>query len=73
MDLFEVGPEEGHKDDQRAGTPLLGEKAVQSEEEKAVGRPYYGLSVLKEGPMEKVGTIFLARPLVTGQGVKVLN
>jgi len=40
---------------------------------KAAESPYCSLSVLKEGPMEKVGTIFLARPLVTGQGVKVLN
>jgi len=45
-----AGPEEGHKDDQRAGAPLLGGKservgAAQPGEEKAVGRPYSSLSV----------------------------
>jgi len=40
-----AGPEEGHKNDQRAGTPLLAGKAervgaVQPGEEKAAGRPY---------------------------------
>jgi len=49
-----VGPEEGHKNDQRDGTPLLRGKAervgaVQPGEEKAPGRPYCGLSVLKGG------------------------
>jgi len=39
-----AGPEEGHKDDPRAGTSLLGGKAekvgaVQPGEEKAAGRP----------------------------------
>jgi len=47
-------PEEGHKNDPRAGTPLLGGKAervgvVQPGEGKAPGRPYCGLSALKEG------------------------
>ena len=45
-----VGPEEGHKDDPKAGAPLLWGKdervaVVQPGEEKAVGRPYSSLSV----------------------------
>ena len=45
-----MGPEEGHKDDPRAGTPLLQGQAervgaVQSREEKAPGRPYSSLPV----------------------------
>jgi len=48
------GPEEGHKNDPRAGTCLLGGKAervgaVQPGVEKAPGRPYSRLSVLQEG------------------------
>lgn len=40
--------EENHKDDKRAGAPLLSSQAkgaglVQSKEEKAPGRPHYGL------------------------------
>jgi len=47
-----VSPEEDHKDDQRAGRPLLQRKAervgvVQPGEEKALGRPCCGLSVYK--------------------------
>jgi len=43
-----VGPEEGYKNDHRAGTPLLGGKAgrvgaVQPGEEKSPGRPYSSL------------------------------
>ena len=46
-----MGPEEGHKDDQRAGAPLLGRKAegagfIQLGEEKA-RRPPFGLPALK--------------------------
>ena len=46
-----AGPEEGHKNDPRAGTPFLGGQAerleaVQPGEEKAVGTPDCGLSVL---------------------------
>ena len=46
--------EEGHKDDLRAGAPLLWGKAervwaVQPGEEKAPGRPYSSLPVLKGG------------------------
>jgi len=49
---FGMGPEEGHKDDQKAGAPLLQRKVegvglVQPEEKKAQGRPYCNLSVLK--------------------------
>jgi len=49
--------EEGHKNDQRAGAPPLwgkaeGVGAVQPGEEKAAGRPYWGLSVLKGGLQE---------------------
>jgi len=49
-----VGPEEGHKNHLRSGTPLLGGKAerigaVQPGEEKALEWPYCGLSVLKWG------------------------
>jgi len=49
-----TGPEEGHKNDQRDGTPLLSGKAeragaVQPGEEKALGRPVCSLSVLKRG------------------------
>jgi len=47
-----TGPEEGQKNDQRSGTPLLRGQAervgaVQPGEEKAAGRPCCGLSVLK--------------------------
>ena len=49
-----AGPEEGHKNDQRAGTPLLWGKAerdgvVRSGEEKAPGTTYCGLPVLRRG------------------------
>jgi len=49
-----VGPEEHTKNDPRERTPLLGGKAervgaVQPREEKALGRPCCGLSVLKGG------------------------
>ena len=47
---FGVGPEKGHKNDQRDGTPLLCGKvervgAVQPEEQKAPGRRYSSLPV----------------------------
>jgi len=38
-----------------------------------VGRPYSGLSVLKEGIIRKMGTNFLSGPAAIGQGVMVLN
>jgi len=49
-----AGPEEGHNGDPRSEAVLLLGKAervraVQPEEEKALGRPYCGLSVLKGG------------------------
>jgi len=45
-----AGPEKGHKNDQRDGTPLLGGKAerggaIQPGEEKPPGRPYSSLPV----------------------------
>ena len=48
-----AGLEEGHKNFQRAGTPLLREKdetdgVVHPGEEKAPGRPYSGFSIYKE-------------------------
>jgi len=68
----------GYKNYERAGAPLLCGKAVrvgavQPGEEKAPGRPYCGLSVLEEGFIRKTGTNVLAGPVVTGQGVMVLN
>jgi len=49
-----AGPEEGRKNDPRAGAPLLSGKAervgaVQPGEEKAAGRPYCSLPVPEEG------------------------
>ncbi|KAK4827360.1 hypothetical protein QYF61_017285 [Mycteria americana] len=49
-----AGPEEGHENDPRAGAPLLRGQAervgvVQPGEEKAAGRPYSSLPVLKGG------------------------
>jgi len=72
-----AGPEEGHKDDPRAGTPLLRGKAervgaIQPGEEKALRRRYYSLPVLR-GLIRKIGTDFLAGPVVIGQEVMVLN
>jgi len=63
--LVGVSPEEGHKDDPRAGAPLLGAKAerfgaVQPGEEKAVGRPYSSLPV-PEGAYRKYGESILSR------------
>jgi len=52
-----VGLEEGHKNDQGAGALLQGQAervgGVQPGEEKAVGRPYCGLSVIKGGLQER--------------------
>jgi len=55
----EAGPEEGHKNDQRDGTPLLWGKAervgvVQSGEENSLGRPYSSLPV-PEGAYKRAG------------------
>jgi len=52
-----VGPEEGHRNDERAGTPLLWGKAetvgaVQPGEEKALGWLYSSLPVPKGGLQE---------------------
>jgi len=53
-----AGPEEGHRDDQRAGAPLLwikaeGTEIVQSEEEKYVGDLFAVFQYLKE-PIRKL-------------------
>ncbi|PKU46594.1 rna-directed dna polymerase from mobile element jockey- hypothetical protein [Limosa lapponica baueri] len=53
-----AGPEEGHKDDQRAEAPLLRGQAervgvVQPVEEKAPGRPYGSIPVPKGGLQER--------------------
>ncbi|PKU42453.1 rna-directed dna polymerase from mobile element jockey-like [Limosa lapponica baueri] len=59
-----TGPVEGHKNGQRAGAPLLQGQAeragvVQPGEEKALGRPYGSLPVLKRGLQERWGgTLF---------------
>ncbi|GAB0186763.1 cAMP-dependent protein kinase inhibitor alpha [Grus japonensis] len=53
-----------HEERPRAGL-------VQPGEEKALGRPYCGLSILKGG--RKMGTGFSAGPVVIGQGVTALN
>ena len=55
-----AGPEDGHKNGQRDGTPLLWGKAerdgaVQPGEEKAVGRPYGDTSILKGGLEKRWG------------------
>ena len=46
-----VGPDEGHKDDQRAGVPLLQRKVegagLVQPEEKALGRPHCSFPVPK--------------------------
>ena len=58
-----MGPEEGCKSDQRAGAPLLRGQAkrlrvVQSGEEKAPGRSYCSLPVLKRNLEERWGQMF---------------
>ena len=58
-----AGPEEGHKDDPKAGAPLLWGKAervgaVQPREEKAPGRPYSSLPVPEGRLQERLGKYF---------------
>ena len=58
-----AGPEEGHKNDQRAGAHLLRGKAervgvVQPGEEKAAGRPYCSLPVPEWGLQERRENLF---------------
>jgi len=65
-----VSPEVGYENDRRSVKPLLWRKVervwvVYPGEEKALGRPYCGLSICKGG--------FLASPVVTAQGTAVLN
>ena len=72
-----VGPEEGHKDDQRAGAPLLWGKAervgvVQPGGQKALGTPYSIFQYLK-GPARKLWRDSLQGQVATGQGVMALN
>ena len=59
-----AGPEEGHKDDQKARTHLsceggLRAGALQPQEEKALGGPYSGLPVPEGGLQESWEGIFL--------------
>ncbi|GAB0185906.1 triadin [Grus japonensis] len=66
-----ASPEEGHKDDQRAGAPLLRREAervgvVQPGEEKAPGRPYSSLPVPEEY-LKGIGK--LERDCLQGHGV----
>jgi len=61
-----VGPEEGHKDDQRAGTSLLWGKAervgvFQPSEEKDPGRPDCSLPVLERGLNKRGGDKLFSR------------
>jgi len=65
-----VSPEEGHKNNQVAGASLLrgkaeGAGAFQTEEEKAVGRPYSSLSV-PEGAYRKDGENIFSRACYDG-------
>ena len=61
------GSTEGHKGDQRAGTPLLGEKAervgaVQPGEEKTPGRPHSSIPLPEGGLQESWrGTFYKGR------------
>jgi len=69
-----VSPEEGHKDDQRDGAPLLWGKAervgaVQLGEEKAPGTPYSSLPV-PEGAYKKAAEEWLIRACSEGTPLK---
>jgi len=68
-----AGPEEGHKNDLRAGTPLPWGKAVQPGEEKALGTPYRSLLVPEGGLQESWRADILQGHGMTGQGVMRLN
>jgi len=73
-----VGPEEGHKNDPRDGTPLLWGKAerggaVQRGEEKAPGETWLWPFSTSRGHVRKMDKDYLPRPEATGQGVTVLN
>ena len=72
-----AGPEEGHKDAQIAGAPLLERKAegaglVLLGEEKALGRCQCSLPVL-EGSLWQESVNILHHLIVTGQGGMALK
>lgn len=46
---------------------------VQPQEQKAPGRHFCALSVLKREPIRKIGTVVLGGLIVTAQGVMVLK
>jgi len=59
-----VGPEDGHRDDQRAGALLLqrqveGVGLVQLGEEKTMGRPHCSLPVLKGSYEQQQDQLFI--------------
>jgi len=61
-----VGPGEDHKNDQRYGVLLLWGEAervgvIQPGEEKAAGRPYFSISILKETTSKKDGDRLFSR------------
>lgn len=64
-----IDAKEGHKKNQRTGEALLRIRVFSLE--KAPGGPYS--SLLASGPVRKMGKDFLSGPVVTGQGVMVLN
>lgn len=73
-----MGPEEAHKNIQKAETPLLGGKVgrvevVKPEEVKAPGIPYCTLPVPEGASKERQGQTFLADLQLTGQRARVLK
>ena len=73
-----ANPEESDKDDARAGAPILRGQAKrvgadQPGKEKALGRPCSSLPVPGGGPMGKLGKIFSAGLVLTGQGAMALT
>ena len=74
--VVQAGPEEGHKDDQRAETPPLYGKAESSsapvEKRRLQGDLGVAFQYLK-GPTGKLGRDFLSGQVATGQGEMALN